>query len=390
MAGLCNDTWRFCDKQYAMQRNPKISHISSLLSRVSRTKLVCSNLEYISTMLWNLPRRTGFQRGTSRTSSEPASTDSATTDYVTIDFYRYGDIHAVIALYLATKGDNNWVFAQIEALPEEWRKILIEEVKKIRINDHVPTWIRTCIKSPIRDDEEIPYLNRHAPAKEKPGARRKRQRFRKTWCYGASQSPPPPISHNSQTLPLPAASALSLLESIQSHGNAPLYQTAPHFSQTVDTPLPVRHDRDGSGFQQTNFNMSQEPASLTMPKSHSQDTRRQEILHHQSLRQWPGYNSSQINTHMQPQLPGLQQMALAAPSFNRDQTQDRGHRQDFTDRGYDGTINSEQRHPPLHYEAVHPSSLQYKQQKPTVADSLLPYKENRGEEKLCIYTRRNC
>jgi hypothetical protein len=255
------------------------------------------------------------------------------SDYITTDFYRFGGIHAVIALYLATKGDNNWVFAQIEALPEEWRNILIEEVKKIRINDHVPTWIRTCIKSPsitsslssivlllinlVRDDEETPYLNRHAPAKEKPGARRKRQRFRKTWCYGASQSLPPPIPHNSQTLPLPAASASSLLESIQSHGNAPLYQTAPHFSQTVDIPLPVRQDRDGSGLQQTNFNMSQEPASLTMPKSHSQDTRQQEILRHQSLRQWPGYNSSQINTHMQPQLPGLQQMALAAPSFNR-------------------------------------------------------------------------
>ncbi|KAH6698223.1 hypothetical protein BKA61DRAFT_244809 [Leptodontidium sp. MPI-SDFR-AT-0119] len=255
------------------------------------------------------------------------------SDHITIEFYRYGDIHAVIALYLATKGDNNWVFAQIEALPEEWRKILIGEVKKIRINDHVSTWIRTCIRSPsmtsslssmvillinlVRDDEETPYLNRHAPAKEKPGARRKRQRFRKTWCYGASQSPPPPIPHNSQTLPLPAASAPSLLESIPSHGNAPLYQTAPHFSQTLDIPLPVRHDRDGSGLQQTNINMNQETASLTMPKSHSQDTGRQEILHRQSLQQWPGYNSSQINTHMQPQLPGLQQMALAAPSFNR-------------------------------------------------------------------------
>jgi hypothetical protein len=61
------------------------------------------------------------------------------SDHITIEFYRYRDIRAVIALYLATKGDNNWVFAQIEALPEEWRKILIDKVKKIRINDYVLT-----------------------------------------------------------------------------------------------------------------------------------------------------------------------------------------------------------------------------------------------------------
>lgn len=195
------------------------------------------------------------------------------SDYITIDFYRYGAIHAVIALYLATKGDNNWVFAQIEALPEEWRKILIEEVKKIKINDHVPTWIRTCIRSPIRDDEETPYLNRHAPAKEKPGARRKRQRFRKTWCYGASQSPPQPIPHNSQTLPLPVASAPSFLESIQYHGDVPPHQTAPHFSQTVDIPSPGRYDaQDGRDSQQMDFNKSQDPASLTISEgTHSQD-----------------------------------------------------------------------------------------------------------------------
>jgi hypothetical protein len=296
-----------------MQRNPKRVHFYNALESTKKNWLPKGNIEDVIRACVN------------------GQCDKS--DYITIDFYRYGDIHAVIALYLATKGDNNWVFAQIEALPEEWRKILIEEIKKIRINDHIPTWICTCIKSPsitsslssivlllinlVRDDEETPYLNRHAPAKEKPGARRKRQRFRKTWCYGVSQSPPPAIPDNSQTLSLPAASASSLLESTQSHGNAPLYQTAPHFSHTVDTPLPVRHDQDGSGLQQTNFNMSQEPASLTMPKSHSQDTRRQETLHHQSLRQWPGYNSSQSNTHMQPQLPGLQQMALVAPSFNR-------------------------------------------------------------------------
>jgi len=73
---------------------------------------------------------------------------------------------------------------------EEWRKILIEEVKKIRINDYILTWIRTYIRSPsmtsslssiilllinlVRDDEEILYLNRYTPAKEKPGACRKR------------------------------------------------------------------------------------------------------------------------------------------------------------------------------------------------------------------------
>jgi hypothetical protein len=174
------------------------------------------------------------------------------SDYITIEFYRCGGIHAVIVLYLATKGDNNWVFAQIEALPEEWRKILIEEVKTIEVNGHVPVWIRTCSRSPsmasslssmvlllitlVRDDEEITCLNRHAPAKDNPGSRRKRQRYRKTWSYGASQSPPPPIPQNSQTLPLPAASTPSLLESIQPQGNVPPYQTAPHFSQTVDPP----------------------------------------------------------------------------------------------------------------------------------------------------------
>ncbi|CZT07740.1 uncharacterized protein RCO7_11232 [Rhynchosporium graminicola] len=305
------------------------------------------------------------------------------SDHITIEFYHYGDIHAVIALYLATKGDNNWVFAQIEALPEEWRIILIEEVKKIEINDHVPTWIRTCIKSPIRDDEETPCLNRHAPAKEKPGARRKRQRFRKTWCYGASQSSPPPIPHNGQMLPLPSASASSMVESVQSHENAALYRAAPQIPQTVDIPLVVRDDRDRSGLQQTNLNVSKESASLAMPPSYSQDTRRQEILHHQSLRQWPGYDSSQINTRMQPQLPGLQQITLAVPSFDRDQSQHRGRRQDFTtNRDYGGTINREQRHPLLHHEAVHPSSLQYKQQKSTAADSLLPYTENRAIEHM--------
>ena len=32
----------------------------------------------------------------------------------------------------------------------------------------------------------------------------------------------------------------------------------------------------------------------------------------------------------------------------------------------------------------------HEQQKPAAADSLLPYKENRGEEKLCICTTRHC
>jgi len=66
---------------------------------------------------------------------------------ITIDFYRHGGIRAVIALYLSTK-DYNWVFAQIEALSEEWRKILIEEVKRIRVNDLIPAWIGTCDRSP--------------------------------------------------------------------------------------------------------------------------------------------------------------------------------------------------------------------------------------------------
>lgn len=199
-------------------------------------------------------------------------------DYITIDFYRYGGIHAVIVLYLATKDDNNWVFAQIEALSEEWRKILIEEVQKIRINDHVPTWIHTCNRSPsmtsslssmvlllislVRDDEKTPYLNRHAPAKEKPGARRKRQRFRKTWCYGASQSSPPPTPHNSQTLPLPAASAPSLLESMQSHGNVPPYQTAPHFSQTVSNATHSHDTQNRPGLKASSL-------IIRLPNAHS-------------------------------------------------------------------------------------------------------------------------
>lgn len=112
------------------------------------------------------------------------------SDYIIIDFYCYRGIYAVIALYLAIKDDNNWVFAQIEALPEEWRKILIEEVQKIRINDYVLIWIYTCIRSLsmasflfsvilllinlVRDNKEIPYLNRHALAKDKLGASCKR------------------------------------------------------------------------------------------------------------------------------------------------------------------------------------------------------------------------
>jgi hypothetical protein len=66
---------------------------------------------------------------------------------ITIDFYRHGGVRAVIALYLATK-DYNWVFAQIEALSEEWRKILIDEVKRIKVNDLIPAWIGTCDRSP--------------------------------------------------------------------------------------------------------------------------------------------------------------------------------------------------------------------------------------------------
>jgi len=74
------------------------------------------------------------------------------------------------------------------------------------------------------------------------------------------------------------------------------------------------------------------------------------------------------------QLPSLQQMALGAPSFNRDHTQDWG-----------GTVDVEEHwHPLLHHQSVHTSSLQYKQQKPAAADSLLPYKENR--EMKYMYT----
>jgi hypothetical protein len=66
---------------------------------------------------------------------------------ITIDFYRHGGVRAVIALYLGTR-DYNWVFAQIEALSEEWRKNLIDEVKRIKVNDLVPAWIGTCDRSP--------------------------------------------------------------------------------------------------------------------------------------------------------------------------------------------------------------------------------------------------
>lgn len=77
------------------------------------------------------------------------------------------------------------------------------------------------------------------------------------------------------------------------------------------------------------------------------------------------------------QLPGLQQMALPAPSLNRDQTQGRDHRQDFTtDSGYNGTFVDEQRQQPLVCESIHHSSLRYEQQKLAV-DSLPPSKENR-------------
>ncbi|KAG9230404.1 hypothetical protein BJ875DRAFT_488007 [Amylocarpus encephaloides] len=84
------------------------------------------------------------------------------------------------------------------------------------------------------------------------------------------------------------------------------------------------------------------------------------------------------------QLPSLQQMALGAPSFNRDQTQGWGHRRDLTTDS--GTCIDEQRQRPLLCESVHHSSRQYEQQNPTADDSLPPSKENRGEEKLYIYT----
>ena len=41
-----------------------------------------------------------------------------------------------------------------------------------------------------------------------------------------------------------------------------------------------------------------------------------------------------------------------------------------------------QRNPEALCEAVHPFSLQHEQQKPTAADSVSPYKRDRGKEKL--------
>jgi hypothetical protein len=69
---------------------------------------------------------------------------------------------------------------------------------------------------------------------------------------------------------------------------------------------------------------------------------------------------------------------------NARQTQDQGRRQDLTtDNGYDGTFDvDEQRHPQLSYKTVYYSSLRHEQEKPAAADSLSPYRENRGEEKL--------
>ncbi|KAH6692793.1 hypothetical protein BKA61DRAFT_684092 [Leptodontidium sp. MPI-SDFR-AT-0119] len=85
--------------------------------------------------------------------------------------------------------------------------------------------------------------------------------------------------------------------------------------------------------------------------------------------------SGQYNSGM-PQLPSLQQMALIAPSFNRDQTHGWGSRQDLTtDSGY--TFVDGQRHRPIHCKSVHYPSRQYEQENPVADDSLPPSKENR-------------
>ncbi|KAH7393707.1 hypothetical protein BKA64DRAFT_710036 [Cadophora sp. MPI-SDFR-AT-0126] len=76
------------------------------------------------------------------------------------------------------------------------------------------------------------------------------------------------------------------------------------------------------------------------------------------------------------QLPSLQQMALIAPSFNRDQTQGWGSRQDLnTDSGY--TFIDGQRHQPIHCRSVHYPSRQNEQENPIADDSLPPSKEKR-------------
>ncbi|KAH8586147.1 hypothetical protein B0O99DRAFT_645274 [Bisporella sp. PMI_857] len=148
---------------------------------------------------------------------------------ITIDFYRHEGICAVIALYLATK-DYNWVFAQLKALSEKWRKILIEKVKRIKVNDLISAWIGSCNRSPIREDEKLLRLNRYA--KEQTEASRKRQRLR------------PAIFSNNQ---MPAA----LLQQ---------YQTQPNISQADDIPPPAQkhpHDRkNGNRTQQTYDNNS--------------------------------------------------------------------------------------------------------------------------------------
>ncbi|ELR02016.1 hypothetical protein VC83_01460 [Pseudogymnoascus destructans] len=93
-----------------------------------------------------------------------------------------------------------------------------------------------------------------------------------------------------------------------------------------------------------------------------------------------GEMASQTGQHSarMTQLPGLQQMALIAPSYNRDQTHSWNYRQDTTtDGGYNGPFVDEQRQRPLLCESAHHPSQQYEQENPVVDDPLPPSKENR-------------
>jgi hypothetical protein len=66
---------------------------------------------------------------------------------IEFEFYHYGGIEAISALFLATK-DHNFVFGKIEELPSAQRLVLIDEVKGIRINTLLTSWITNCDRTP--------------------------------------------------------------------------------------------------------------------------------------------------------------------------------------------------------------------------------------------------
>ncbi|CZT13828.1 uncharacterized protein RAG0_17320 [Rhynchosporium agropyri] len=78
------------------------------------------------------------------------------------------------------------------------------------------------------------------------------------------------------------------------------------------------------------------------------------------------------------QLPSLQQMALVAPSYNRDHPHSWNCRQDtIIDSGYNRTFIDEQRQRPMLCESAQHPSRQHEQENPVSDDSLPPSKENR-------------